>query len=142
MRGPLQPRVRPPTVPLVLTALSACGEWPRFANLPEDTGPAWPAGSVPTDQVLWTDAGALDTSPSDPAPIEAGEGWIFTGILEGSGADPGSGGGAESGCAAGDFPPDERGVYLGDTLWASLSATAYSTPKHAWPTIATRTHSR
>jgi len=110
----------------LLLALVACEAWPRYAHVPVDTGEAVLPGTVLPPEVDWLDGDTVAERSLDPA--AAGElaedvGLIWYDTLLGSGVDP-SGElepQVDSGCGlAWDFPPADRGGYLGETHWYGL----------------------
>lgn len=130
-RMSLSTRARPL---IFLPLLAACGEWPRYAHLPQDDIEGYPPGTDPSDavQVDWADAEREGDPGNDTPPalvsIESGAGRLYYGSLDGSGwdstleIDHTVTCGEEIGTS--EFPPVEQGDYTGDVDWVSVAPAA------------------
>jgi hypothetical protein len=122
-----------------LVLLAACGGWPRFSHLPEETGTARRAGgdtgeATPTD-FDWTVEGPRDEN-NDNEPEDVGEAELLSlgaGVLV-HGRSLGSGWDFTDvpvrqtcGDLVSGFPPDDVGSYKGDVDWRVVRLAADGT---------------
>ena len=119
---------------LFLSLLSACAEWPRYANLPDDNIEGFPAGTDPADavDVDWSaaerEADPGNETPPEAAALDLGAGRLFYGSLDSAGWDSTVEVDHQVTCgdqlATSEYPPIEQGVYTGDVDWVSVAPSA------------------
>lgn len=118
---------------LASMALSGCSEWPRFANLPQDTAEPVLAGTTVATPVTWIDGATLTVPslrPGEASSLPPGLGLLWQDRLLGAGttaADTGAPA-VDTGCGlASDHPPVLRGAYAGQSLWTVMAPEAVGT---------------
>lgn len=123
--------------PLLLLALCACADWPRYANLPDDpTAGRLVAGTEVGGpiEVAWTDLSASE-EPGDDDPrelpslaLEDGEGSLLVSSLVGTGWNYTDTSPRVEDCGhVSAFPTSDHGYYLGDVDWRVIEAPVGST---------------
>ncbi len=118
---------------MVAVGCTGCQDWPRHANLPQDTATPVLPGSVLPTQVEWVDGATVIVPTLQPvatAVLPLGVGLTWQGSLIGAGSLAGTtaGGDPDTGCGlTWDHPPVERGAYVGQTHWLGLVPEAVGT---------------
>ncbi len=121
------------SIPILLTLLTGCGEWPRHAHLPDGDSEAISTGDNPATgvQIDWT-ALQLESEPNDlpgrPEMVGLGEGLQIEGELSGSGWDPNAEPARWSDCGGPlAFPPAHPGDYSADVDWVTVETSEAGT---------------
>ena len=128
----MYPRPSPLFSVVAIVALGGCGDWPLYANLPDDTLDAAPAGTDPSDAIpyTWSDAvqesEATNDTPFAPTDIDLEDGWLVYGNLSDIGWDPAVVTTHLATCGTDlpqttEYPPLSQGDYTGDEDWLSLN---------------------
>ncbi len=126
-------------VVVILTALGACSDWPRMANLPDEEGVAVGDGATSLVQMSWENLDSADSDNDQPnspgvavATLDLGQGLVIEAALDGIGWDN-SGEPldlVDGNCPAASAtrtPLAEPGDYIGDVDFFRLTAQSAGT---------------